>query len=319
MRLLFVSFSFLFAVVSASAHPYEPVFEALESAIVAEDMAVIEADKPNPVAIAELAERVQPVRVALHEAAANDEIIWVGDYSAGPETLLPHLSKSRSVLRVIGGTLTQSRTPVEDVIALRRMAAHLKTEPTLVSRLVGIGTEAATYRYAASILAKLSDDQRQALRQALGDLPVTPSPADTLRAEGRIFSKYALTLAPAGNPVAQQISDEILQVTSDAGGAMELPKQERDARLEEIEASAQELNPATQKVVPSYGRYARTVDRIIIDRELFHLALDGLIAGDVEAHVGDAASYEPLPDGGFRLSKRVDDEYIAEIVVDGVR
>jgi hypothetical protein len=146
----------------------------------------------------------------LHRARGVAACDWNLDYDAGPELLLPHLQKARDLSRV---ALLRARLrfaagaadeALGDVLAVLKMARDCGGNPLLVSLLVDIAIENMTTEILAANLPKLSPQQLDGLAAAWKTLPTTPSMADCVRLEGRLFGDWIERLL---NTEAAKVND----------------------------------------------------------------------------------------------------------------
>ena len=111
---------------------------------------------------------VEKLEALGHSAAALPESRYSADLSAGHATILPHLSKIRSLSRVlryeaIAGALEgDSERAIEAVEAGFDLGHSLRNEPLLISGLVRIAGDVITVQTLQGVVAtvELSDDQR---------------------------------------------------------------------------------------------------------------------------------------------------------------
>ncbi|MEM6315366.1 MAG: hypothetical protein AAF743_14840 [Planctomycetota bacterium] len=331
--------------VPALAHPYEPVFEALEAAVTEADEALMaDPDAADPAALADLEARLEPVLAQWHEVASVETVDWGVDWEQGIATELDYLNGMRPLIGVSWAVapFRSGDELVADIVATAHTARHLNQRPIVVSLLVGYGLEIGSRREAGRELARLSERELEMLSTALSEMAPLPSMADAIRGESDLFlvsldqhddpvklsellemytgeKPDAARLGVWADPAyRERVSGQVKSLYDEAARIAELDADQRASATRRWQVLFDESEPVTQVFVPQLGRATRTSDRFAVDQMLLGLALDGLIAGDVEGHVGDAADYEALPDGGFKLSKVVDAEYTAELVVDGV-
>lgn len=132
----------------------------------------------------------------LHRGARVAACDWNLDFEAGPGCPLPHLAKARTLsqaallrarLRFAAGKTDEA---VADVLAVLKLARDCGGSPLLIALLV----DAAIEQPAAEVLAanshRLSPAQLERLAAAVEALPATPSVADCMRHENRIFGDW---------------------------------------------------------------------------------------------------------------------------------
>ena len=146
----------------------------------------------------------------LHRARGVAACDWNLDYDAGPELLLPHLQKARDLsrtallrarLRLAAGAADEA---VADVVAVLKMARDCGGSPVLISLLVDIAMENMATEVLAANLPKLTPQQLDGLAAAWKTLPTTPSVADCMRLEGRLFGDWIERLL---NTEAAKVND----------------------------------------------------------------------------------------------------------------
>ncbi len=146
----------------------------------------------------------------LHRARAVTACDWNVDYDAGPELLLPHLQQARDLsraallrarLRFAAGAADEA---LEDVLAVLKLARDCGGSPVLISLLVDIAMENMATEVLAANLPKLTPQQLDDLTTAWKTLPTTPSVADCMRLEGRLFGDWIERLL---NTEAARVND----------------------------------------------------------------------------------------------------------------
>ena len=133
---------------------------------------------------------------ALSRAARVAACDWNLDYEAGAECLLPHLEKARTLSKAallrarLGFAAGKNDKAIADVMAVLKLARDCGSSPLLVSLLVDAAIEKSATEVLAANLGRLSPGQLDQLAQAIDALPATPSPADCIRQEGRMFGDW---------------------------------------------------------------------------------------------------------------------------------
>ncbi len=129
----------------------------------------------------------------LHAAAAMEHCDWQV-VPAGPATLLPHLSKARTLARL---ALLRARHravsgdapgAVADVLACYRLGRHIRG--VLVESLVSLAIERQANQAVREILPRLDQGQCRSLRAAMDSLPQRASFAETILAERDMFGGW---------------------------------------------------------------------------------------------------------------------------------
>ncbi len=132
----------------------------------------------------------------LHRARAIAPCDWQLDTASGPELLLPHLEKARSLSRV---ALLRARlrfasgdtdAGVSDALAVLKLARDCGASPVVISILVGAAVEQAATDVLTAHMNTLNKAQLTQLAEALRELPATRDMALAIREEGRSFCNW---------------------------------------------------------------------------------------------------------------------------------
>jgi hypothetical protein len=136
---------------------------------------------PLDAAAQKLIDRSHNSRVYLQRGAKLRHCDWSLNYEDGIQLLVPHAPKSRALARLAALHARHEfeqghgKAGVEDVIALLKMARHLKTDPIMLIQLVACSIEATAIEAAAPYLPELKPAVRADLAAVLEALPAAPT------------------------------------------------------------------------------------------------------------------------------------------------
>ena len=169
--------------------------------------------------------------------AAVDRPAFYAPWTTGPDdntgmvvgVLLPHLGQYRTyarslVLRIhLALAEGESRQAVESLIALRRLAAHVAGEPTLISNLVGVSIDALATRALETCLLHGGFNARQLQHLADGWSPRLGrlDMAETVDLGERLFMLDLLQQAWAGRLGGDAEEAAFVTMMLGDGGALE--------------------------------------------------------------------------------------------------
>lgn len=146
----------------------------------------------------------------LNRARSVSACDWNLDYDAGFETLLPHLSKARTLaqagllrarMRFGAGKVDDA---LSDVMSVMKLARDCSNSPLLISMLVDSSIEKMAADVLAANLAKLNSEQLASLSVSLKTLAATPSLADCIRFESSLYGDW---LDKILNTEAKKVND----------------------------------------------------------------------------------------------------------------
>lgn len=234
------------AAVPNAAVIYWQAFAMLPQPLAEPQKAKYEAAVSNPSSL--VADDLKPIvtsfedsLAALRRAARVAACDWNLDYEAGPGCRLPHLEKARAIsnaallrarLEFAAGKTDEA---IADVLAVLKLARDCGSSTVLISLLVDAAIEKSATEVLAANLGRLSPEQLDQLAIAIDALPATPSPADCIRYEGRMF----------GDWMAGVIDAEAAKVADPKAGGKVLA-----ALLEEVNAgTAADANEAERRKV----------------------------------------------------------------------
>lgn len=127
---------------------------------------------------------------------------------------MPHLDKARTLSKaaLLRGRLEfaagKTDEAIADVMAVLKLARDCGSSPVLVSLLVDAAIEKSATEVLAANLGLTSPEQLDQLVKAIDALPATPSPAECIRHEGKMF----------GDWIARVIDAEAAKVTDPKAG-----------------------------------------------------------------------------------------------------
>jgi hypothetical protein len=189
------------ATVPNAAVIYWQAFALLPAPLVEPQKAKYEAAVANPAA--PVADDLKPIVASfagslaeLHRAARVAACDWTLDYEAGAECCLPHLEKARALSKAallrarLGFATGKTDEAVADVVAVLKLARDCGSSPVLISLLVDAAIEKSATEVLEVNLARLSPEQLDRLAKAIDALPATPSVADCIRHEGKMFGDW---------------------------------------------------------------------------------------------------------------------------------
>lgn len=132
----------------------------------------------------------------LHRAGQVKVCDWNLEYNDGLGMLLPHLGKARelgdaALLRArLRFAAKATDDAVADVVAALKLARDCGSSPVIICELVALSIEKKATDVLVANLGSLSSQQLDRLAAELKALPETPSVADCLRLEGRLFGDW---------------------------------------------------------------------------------------------------------------------------------
>jgi hypothetical protein len=189
------------ATVPNAAVIYWQAFALLPAPLAEPQKAKYEAAVANPAA--PVADDLKPIVASfkdslaeLHRAARVAACDWTLDYEAGAECRLPHLEKARALSKAallrarLGFAAGKTDEAVADVVAVLKLARDCGCSPVLISLLVDAAIEKSATEVLEANLARLSPEQLDRLAKAIEALPATPSVADCIRHEGKMFGDW---------------------------------------------------------------------------------------------------------------------------------
>ncbi len=161
--------------------------------------------------------RARPVIEAFRAGAARPFVDFEIDYSAGPETLLPHLSPMRqgtrllmadARLRIMEGDV---RGATANLRSMMKLSDHATSDPVLISTLVGTAIFAASNDSIRQMLGEGSIDQT-GVRDLLSTMEeiVQPDPfgvAAALQGERDAFAGWMIQTYSEAGDAAQFVED----------------------------------------------------------------------------------------------------------------
>ena len=150
------------------------------------------------------AEQAEPALDLLRKAAAVPHCDWDLDLDQGPELLLPHLAKMRTLVRaaVARATARRGSDPTgadADLRAAFLAARHVGTDPVVISQLVRATLEGRVFAALEPTLEAMPAERRASWRALLDGLPPTPTLAQLVDAEERGMLGYLQALVDGGD------------------------------------------------------------------------------------------------------------------------
>ncbi len=127
----------------------------------------------------------------IHQAAQKPQCVFNRNYALGPDMLFPEYAKMRGGLRVLTNESLILLADGKTLDAIRneamgfKMAQHAASEPTLISKLVGVALNAITLHFMERVLYTAGDQPgvAQAVADAISQNWKTVSMADGMRGE----------------------------------------------------------------------------------------------------------------------------------------
>lgn len=264
------------------------------------------------------------------KAAQAPEIDWGLDESQGLMAEMPWLADARKLAYLLAAGSRMAAEADRGSIAAQLIAANLElardvgSDPLIVSRLVQIGIELLAINAAEQGFDRLSDDDLKRLREQLKRGTDDSYIAPALTYEGELVGKWLESQAQFPTDAVETLIGEdvptqgfeqawqdetrrdqliagVRQAYRDAATAANLPRQQRDRALAEIEEKldARAYGDLAGLFVPSAARALEAADRADVNLALLRAA----IAYRLDGEAGLKAVPDPAGEGPFELTE----------------
>ncbi len=266
----------------------------------------------------------------LHRAAKLDRCDWGLDYNDGVSLLLPHLTKARSLARLAALDARQkfeqgdSKTAIEDVMSMMKLARHIEREPIMISVLVGYAIEDMTIELAGQYIPKYKAEFA-AVAPQLKALPQGATIEQTLAVEKKFMAEWTIRkvreaeqkkpgswrdlwksmlegsyIPDAVRNVGSaeeviKLTQELLPVYDELAKVAALPKEQFDRQYPAFKKKTEAANPMAGVLLPAVDKFLAKERRLQARRAMLASAINVVQGGAEKIQ----QSRDPFGDGPF--------------------